>query len=64
MDCSDSVFNPYIGPMTWLVDSNILFIYGSDVVAILHFVCRLAQRIIRGDVPEPLMNRKVRFQVT
>lgn len=23
--------------------------------------CRLAQRIVRGDVPEPLLNRKVEF---
>ena len=25
----------------------------------LYYFCRLAQRIVRGDVPEPLMNRKV-----
>jgi hypothetical protein len=26
-------------------------------------VCRLAQRIVRGDVPEPLQNRKVKSPV-
>lgn len=26
---------------------------------LLSLFCRLAQRIVRGDVPEPLMNRKV-----
>jgi len=26
---------------------------------IVFYFCRLAQRIVRGDVPEPLLNRKV-----
>lgn len=25
----------------------------------MFIICRLAQRIVRGDVPEPLLNRKV-----
>lgn len=32
-------------------------------VTLLWTVGRLAQRIIRGDVPEPLMNRKVHLQL-
>lgn len=33
--------------------------YHLIVLISFSLFCRLAQRIVRGDVPEPLMNRKV-----